>query len=55
MTQSKTIYGWVKDDKAYLSRFDASLRNRPANQYASKDDAEAEAKRRGLAIKWEDE
>lgn len=48
------IYGWIEDGRAYLSRFPPSDERRPAKQYASKAEAEREAKLRRKPIEWDD-
>lgn len=53
MAKPRTFYGWEKDGKFYLSALPASVENRPHNEYASKADAEAEAKVRRAQIEWE--
>lgn len=55
----RTIYGWEKDGVAYLSAFGPSFKERPANRYATRADAEAYIKsrnspgRENCRIEWE--
>lgn len=53
MSKPRTIYGWERDGRAYLSPFAASYEKRPANQYTSRAEAEAFAKTRNCVIVWE--
>lgn len=49
----RAVYGWIKDGRSFLSKFPREA-NGPAGQYGTKDEAEAEAARRNLAIEWAD-
>lgn len=55
MARPRTFYGWNEGGKFYLSALPASeVEMRPRNEYASKEAAEAEAKKRRATIEWED-
>lgn len=48
------IYGWLSNGTCFLSPYAAGTVPRPANEYATKEEAEAEAAARGREIMWED-
>lgn len=42
MSAPRKIYGWEKDGVVYLSPFASSFEKRPASQYTSRPEAEAQ-------------
>lgn len=57
MREPRKIYGWESDDmggnRAFLSPYPATWKDRPFNRYASREEAEAHAKGRNCKIEWE--
>lgn len=50
----RTVYGWITNGACFLSPFSSFISERPRNVYATKEEAEAEARDRNLDIVWED-
>lgn len=53
----RRLYGWEKEGKFYLSAFNAPRPDgkRPAIQYDTKDDLQAEVTNRSADLVWEEE
>lgn len=54
MTTNKVYYGWEDSGKFFLSVFRRGPRKPPALEFATRDELDAEAKKRGREVVWSD-